>query len=251
MTPLAYCLAQEFAPAPRAAFRVDRHYLLYAASGALRLEEGGRSWTLPPARAALIAADHEIYVTLGMQVLSWSVLFDTSFTPPPAQPLRVFEMSPLARALVMECGQWAADSGPLTHYAETMFSTLAQVVWKLAETPSPAVMPTPRSETMRKALAITEAQLAGTPQFEEIAAAVAMSPRSLARRFADEMGMTWRRALRRLRMIHAIEALAGDPKRPVTDVAMSVGYSSLSAFNAAFREFTGVTPTEYRASFDN
>jgi AraC-like DNA-binding protein len=28
-----------------------------------------------------------------------------------------------------------------------------------------------------------------------------------------------------------------------------VGYTSLSAFNAAFREPTGRTPTEYRASF--
>ncbi|WP_352302816.1 AraC family transcriptional regulator [Kineosporia sp. NBRC 101731] len=28
-----------------------------------------------------------------------------------------------------------------------------------------------------------------------------------------------------------------------------MGYSSLSAFNAVFRELTGRTPTQYRASF--
>jgi AraC-like DNA-binding protein len=28
-----------------------------------------------------------------------------------------------------------------------------------------------------------------------------------------------------------------------------VGYSSLSAFNAAFRDLTGQTPTEYRRGF--
>jgi AraC-like DNA-binding protein len=49
-------------------------------------------------------------------------------------------------------------------------------------------------------------------------------------------------------MIRAIEALAGTGDS-VTAVALSVGYSSISAFNAAFREFTGRTPTEYRASF--
>lgn len=60
--------------------------------------------------------------------------------------------------------------------------------------------------------------------------------------------MTWRQSLRRLRMNHAIEALA-DPQRQITEIAFSVGYNSLSAFNTAFRDFTGMTPTEFRASF--
>jgi AraC-like DNA-binding protein len=30
-------------------------------------------------------------------------------------------------------------------------------------------------------------------------------------------------------------------------VAFATGYNSLSAFNAAFREFTGQTPSDYRA----
>jgi AraC-like DNA-binding protein len=60
--------------------------------------------------------------------------------------------------------------------------------------------------------------------------------------------MTWRAVLRRMRVLSAIEELAaGDT--PVTKIAFMVGYTSLSAFNAAFRELTGRTPTEYRASF--
>ena len=43
------------------------------------------------------------------------------------------------------------------------------------------------------------------------------------------------------------ELAAGD--EPITKIAFTVGYSSLSAFNAAFRELTGCSPTEYRASF--
>jgi AraC-like DNA-binding protein len=42
-------------------------------------------------------------------------------------------------------------------------------------------------------------------------------------------------------------APAGDT--PVTKIAFTVGYSSLSAFNAAFQDLTGRTPTDYRASF--
>ncbi len=51
-----------------------------------------------------------------------------------------------------------------------------------------------------------------------------------------------------MRVLRAIEELAAG-NIPVTRIAFKVGYSSLSAFNAAFQESTGRTPTEYRASF--
>jgi AraC-like DNA-binding protein len=77
---------------------------------------------------------------------------------------------------------------------------------------------------------------------------VGLAPRSLARRFEDETGLTWRAVLRRMRVLRAIEELAaGDA--PITEIAFTVGYTSLSAFNAAFRQLTARTPTEYRASF--
>ena len=44
------------------------------------------------------------------------------------------------------------------------------------------------------------------------------------------------------------EQLAGT-EHSVTRIAMDVGYSSLSAFQSAFRELIGQTPTEYRAGF--
>ena len=110
-------------------------------------------------------------------------------------------------------------------------------------------MPLGRSPALIRALALTEARLGeAAPSFEEIAAGAAVSPRSLARRFEAELGMTWRQALRRMRMIRAVEALAAS-SAPITTIAFEVGYGSLSSFNAAFRDFAGVTPSAYRASF--
>jgi AraC-like DNA-binding protein len=97
-------------------------------------------------------------------------------------------------------------------------------------------------------LAITQERLAEEPTVEQVAAEVGLTSRSLARRFEAELGMTWRAALRRLRVLRAIEALAADDT-PVTTIAFGVGYSSLSAFNSAFRDLTGQTPTQYRAGF--
>jgi transcriptional regulator GlxA family with amidase domain len=162
--------------------------------------------------------------------------------------LTVFDLSPLARALVTECGTWGDSDQPLTAYAETLFAALAAVTWRLAEQPSPVVVPVGRSPELRRALRLTEERLGGEVRFEDLADAVGLAPRSLARRFSDETGMTWRAALRRMRVLRAIEELAaGDTA--VTKIAFMVGYTSLSAFNAAFQELTGRTPTEYRASF--
>jgi AraC-like DNA-binding protein len=249
VTRKAYSFVRTFAPEPARDLCVDRHYLLCASAGALRLEAQGQAWLLPPARAALIEAGRAIRVSIPQPVTTASVLFDTGFTAaaPPA-PLTVFDLSPLARALVGECAAWGESDEPLTGYAEALFAALAAVTWRLAQQPSPVVVPAGRSPELRRALHLTEQRLGAEVSFEGIAAEVGLAPRSLARRFAEETGMTWRAVLRRMRVLRAIEELAaGD--NPVTNVAFTVGYTSLSAFNAAFRELTGRTPTEYRDSF--
>ena len=91
-------------------------------------------------------------------------------------------------------------------------------------------------------------RLAEDVRFEDIAREVGLAPRSLARRFEDESGMTWRAVLRRMRVLRAIEELAAG-EESVTAIAHTVGYTSLSAFNAGFRDLTGRTPTQYRATF--
>jgi len=248
VTRLAYRFVRAFPPEPARELCVDRHYLLCAAAGALRLEAQGQAWLLPPARAALIAAGRPVTVSIPQPVTTASVLFHTGFAPAPAAPLTVFDLSPLARALVAECGAWGESDEPLSGYAEALFTALAAVTWRLAARPSPVVVPAGRSPELRRALRLTEERLGADVRFEDVAVQVGLVPRSLARRFAEETGMTWRAVLRRMRVLRAVEELAaGDA--PVTKIAFMVGYTSLSAFNAAFRELTGRSPTEYRASF--
>ena len=225
MTRKAYSFVRTFAADPARDLCVDRHYLLCASAGALRLEAQGRAWLLPPARAALIESGRPIRVSIPQPVTTASVLFDTAFTPAPPAPLTVFDLSPLARALVTECSTWGNSDQPLTAYAETLFAALAAVTWRLAEQPSPVVVPVGRSPELRRALRLTEERLGGEVRFEDLANEVGMAPRSLARRFSEETGMTWRAALRRMRVLRAIEELAADDT-PVTKIAYMVGYSS-------------------------
>lgn len=69
-----------------------------------------------------------------------------------------------------------------------------------------------------------------------------MSEKTLSRLFVQQTGLTFRAWRQRLRILVALPMLERGDR--VTDVAIACGYDSMSAFIAAFRLFTGVTPGE-------
>jgi AraC-like DNA-binding protein len=245
----AYCVHQDFGPDDGGPITFDRHYLLYAASGSMRLEAAGRTWSLPPARAAWIAAGAPIRVTIPNRITCCSVLFAPDSYAAPTDPLTVFEMTPLARAIILECRAFGPDMPALPLQARQMFDLLATIAAQLSARPSLAWLPSATTAPVRAALAATEDAIGDAISFDAIARAARSGPRTLARRFTQELGMSWSQAQRRLRMIRAAERLA-ETRDPVTTVALSVGYSSSSAFNTAFRDLMGTTPTAFRASLE-
>ena len=78
---------------------------------------------------------------------------------------------------------------------------------------------------------------------EEWGHAVGASGRTLARAFAAETGMPFGRWRTLLRLQAALPLLASG--QPVGRVAYRVGYDRPSAFVAAFRRETGLTPAAY------
>lgn len=83
----------------------------------------------------------------------------------------------------------------------------------------------------------------------QIAAAVGMHPSSATKMFKKICGMNLIHYLTQHRILHAQRLLAtGDMK--ILDVAMASGYRSASRFYASFKEFCGVSPQEFRTSFD-
>src|SRR3954452_5113433 len=132
------------------------------------MEAHGKSWVLPPARAALIASGEPIQVAIPQPVTTSSVLFDPGFAREPPAPLTVFDLSPLARALVSECLGWPDAEEPLPPYARSVFGALAAVAWRLAEHPSPVTVPAGHSPELRRALDLTGERLAEDVRFEDI-----------------------------------------------------------------------------------
>ncbi len=83
---------------------------------------------------------------------------------------------------------------------------------------------------------------------DEVARVACLSPAHFSREFHRRFGRTFTEALAQLRLDHATELLRRTTK-PVGLVALECGYGDQSYFTRVFRRATGVTPRQYRRSF--
>lgn len=80
---------------------------------------------------------------------------------------------------------------------------------------------------------------------DTMAARAGMARGDFLRAFHAATGMTPHRWLIGQRIALA-KALLADRRRPITDIALAVGFSTPSHFSAAFRQHTGLSPSEHR-----
>jgi len=114
-------------------------------------------------------------------------------------------------------------------------------------TPAPARqhhLPAPADPRLRDVAAILAADPADGRTLAELGRAAGASERTLSRLFRRDTGMTFPQWRGQLRLQHAMLLLATDST--VTAAATASGYTSTSAFIAAFRDAFGVTPAAYR-----
>jgi AraC-like DNA-binding protein len=78
---------------------------------------------------------------------------------------------------------------------------------------------------------------------DEWAEDAGMGRRTFMRAFSREMCMPLGRWRQQARLFAALEMLAGEES--ITDVAIAVGYNSVSAFNEVFRAALETTPQAY------
>ncbi len=82
------------------------------------------------------------------------------------------------------------------------------------------------------------------PGLKELGQKVGCSPYYLSRIFSREVGMTIPQYLRKLRIERAAELLS-EGSLNVTEVALEVGYNSISHFSQAFCHVIGCCPAMY------
>ncbi len=104
-------------------------------------------------------------------------------------------------------------------------------------------LPLPRQAKLAKVARAVLQNVADGRTLEEWAEDAGMARRTFMRAFSREMGMPFGRWRQHARLFASLEMLAQGMF--ITDVAIAVGYSSVSAFNEIFRAAFGTTPQTY------
>ncbi len=217
-----------------------RAQLLYAVSGVMRVITPEGAFVVPPLRAVWLPAGmrHEVR-------MASAVAMRTLYVAPDADPAlpsdcRVVDVSPLLRELILE-----AITEPVEYDTAGRAGLIMQLILSelrhLPAVPLGLPMPAdPRLARLCNALLDDPGSRLG---LEDWSARSGASPRTMARLFQQETGLSFRRWRERARLADAVARLAGGA--PVAQVAAALGYDSASAFTAMFRRSLGVAPQRY------
>lgn len=220
----------------------DMHQLQYAFDGSIEVEDRRASYLCLRTRAIWIPAG-VVHRTSLHRIRSGSVLFAPDMIPEAGDRVRVIQVSPLMREMVVGAMRWPLTQ-PQDLTGQAYFAALANLCAEWIKEEAPLRLPTTREPRLEAAMAYTRAHLKDGDVASACQAA-GLSERTLRRRFRGAFGMSWDEYRRRARLI-AAAALLSDARRPIGDVAAEVGFESQSAFARAFKDLTGKSPRAFR-----
>ena len=224
-----------------AAHSHERAQLIYATVGTMRVATSDGMWMVPPQRAVWMPAGvkHGIVMSSAVTMRTLYLREDAAGFMPDA--CQVLPVSPLLRELIVRATELPLqydESGPAGH-------VVALIVSELRGLQSlPLQLPMPRDARLRS---LCEKLLASPGDQRTLAAwarTVNASGRTLARHFQNETGLSFGAWRQQARVLEAMGRLGGGAQ--VTQVALDLGYDSVSAFSAMFRRAAGASPSAYR-----
>ncbi|BCL74974.1 AraC family transcriptional regulator [Jeongeupia sp. HS-3] len=217
-----------------------RAQLIYACSGVMRVETAAGNWVLPPQRALWVPplTPHRVQIASDAEMRTLYV--EPAAAPGLPEHCSVLEVSPLLRELIL-----ALTALPIVYQPESRASLIATlIIAELRQLPTaPLHLPMPHDPRLLKLCRQVLAHPGRDDRFEQLADRVGASSRTLARRFRDDTGLSFREWRQQARLIHALELLAQG--EPLKRLAERLGYASQSAFSAMFRRALGVEPSRY------
>lgn len=219
----------------------DRDQLLYATSGIMRLRTEREAWIVPPDRAVYIPAGTRHSVGMHGRVEMRTLYLSAAVIYARPDSLCVIAVSNLLRELVI-----ALSQEPMVYEPESRAGKIAQLIeLELRQAQKLSLqVPLPRDPRLQR---LCERLLADPSDRRTLAAwseVAGASPRTLARLFESDLGMSFKHWRQRIRFQSAMEALSQG--EAVSRVSQDHGYRSISAFSAAFAKVMGTPPSKIR-----
>ena len=214
--------------------------LIYAVSGVMIVRADGGSWIVPTGRAVWVPGDlrHEIEMATDTRLRTVYVASAAHATLPGT--CKAILVSALLRELILT----AVGISAAAQYGARERRVLDLILDEIGLAPALLLhVPMPRRPALVKLCNELLLQPALEATLPGWAARANMHPRTFARAFQRETGMTHGAWCRHTRVLLSLPKLAAGAS--VLDVAVEHGYDSPSAYTAMFRKVMGVTPTGY------
>ena len=225
-----------------------RDQLIYAEGGIVHIFTEFKHWYLPARCFMWVPANTPHYI------LSFSKkvqLYDFYFKREELQAtfydtINIYSVTDLLREMILYTKDW---NGKITKADEKRFYFMKAVQAILPDLGDiklafPVQHPFPKDEQLLKIARYMNANLEKNITIESTAREFGMSARTLSRKFKESLGMNYVRFLRALRITRSLELML-ENKYNMYEIAMLVGYNSLSSFSNIFKEVVGMPPTEY------
>lgn len=219
-----------------------RGQLLGATRGLLTVDAGGSRWVVPAVHAVWIPPNVSHGLRSHGAFSGWSLYVAEELCAElPSRPC-ILAVSGLLREAVARAASWRP--GALEAAQVRLASVMLDEIRGLPEVN--LSLPMPRDARLLKiAHALSDRPDDGR-RLDEWAAWAGIAPRTLSRRFVSETGFSLTEWRQRVRLLRALELLAVG--KPITTIALDLGYGNVSAFIALFRRVFGVTPGRFDVS---
>ena len=217
-----------------------RAQLLYAVAGVMTVTTSKGTWVVPPQRGVWIPPMIEHQIVTSGQLSMRTLYIKKDAVPGLPVDCCVVNVTPLLRELIL----YMVDlpiSYPLGGPEQRIVAVVFDQIQSLSVVPLnlPTLKDT-RLQMIHKALLEDPAS---SFSLEQWSPQVGASTRTLARIFRNETGMSFREWRQQFKLLEALKYLANN--MPVTTVAMTLGYESVSAFIHMFKKALGKTPRDY------
>jgi len=217
-----------------------RGQLVALTQGVLIVEVGSERWMHPSQRCAWIPPNcNHAARSVGGAAGAMVDLSPEMCRGLPKTPC-LFNSSELLFAIVHRMVDW--DPHQLLSPAKKhLITTLRDEIRQ--PDPQPLRLTIPTEERLARVADLVLNDVGDDRTLDAWAQVAGMSRRSFMRAFSAQAGTSFGRWRRRARLFAALEMLA--QKKSVTEVAIAVGYDSVSAFIEMFRTMLGTTPQTY------
>lgn len=212
--------------------------------GLVALVVGERHWIVPAGRSVWIPAGCSHSLQSYGPLKSWSIYLGGEFSKNLPGVPATMQTTALLNAAACRAAHW--EGNDTTEAQRRISQVILDEILSLPHDAVGLLVPTD-SRSLRVANALAT-NLADNKTIADWAHWAGTSPKTLARHFIDETGMTFGQWRQQARILRAIELLAGE--LPITTIALELGYETTSAFVAMFKRWRGVAPGQFRKTIE-